>query len=203
MNTAHVEEDTLNMHFDGELSPAEAGAVQRHLTTCAECTKRLASLGKLRDLISMSAIQAASAVDFEVAFGAIDQATRTQPSATWSERAVVWVRESLEYQPSRVWVPAGGMALAAAAALVLALRANTAGPSEEVARRAAPRDERAEKREPMMLAEAPAAPTETEEEGSADSEVVQVDFGSNTGTVFEIALADGASTPVVWINDEE
>jgi hypothetical protein len=32
---------------------------------------------------------------------------------------------------------------------------------------------------------------------------VQVDFGSNTGTVFEIALADGASTPVVWINDEE
>jgi hypothetical protein len=36
----------------------------------------------------------------------------------------------------------------------------------------------------------------------ANSEVVQVDFGDNAGTVFEIALAEGVSTPVVWINDE-
>jgi hypothetical protein len=35
------------------------------------------------------------------------------------------------------------------------------------------------------------------------SEIVQVDFGTNAGTVFEIALDAASSTPVVWINDEE
>lgn len=35
------------------------------------------------------------------------------------------------------------------------------------------------------------------------SEVVEIDFGNNAGTVFEIALADGSSTPVVWINDDD
>jgi hypothetical protein len=37
----------------------------------------------------------------------------------------------------------------------------------------------------------------------AHSEVVQVDFGSNAGTVFNIPLADGSSSPVVWINDDD
>jgi hypothetical protein len=35
------------------------------------------------------------------------------------------------------------------------------------------------------------------------SEVVEIDFGNNAGTVFEIALSDGSSTPVVWINDDD
>jgi hypothetical protein len=35
-----------------------------------------------------------------------------------------------------------------------------------------------------------------------NSEISQLDFGESNGTVFEIALADGISTPVVWINDE-
>ena len=43
------------------------------------------------------------------------------------------------------------------------------------------------------------APPET---ASSGSEVVDVDFGESTGTVFEVALDDGNSTPVVWINDE-
>ena len=34
----------------------------------------------------------------------------------------------------------------------------------------------------------------------ASSEVVNVDFGDQTGTVFEVAVADGVSAPVVWIN---
>jgi anti-sigma factor RsiW len=35
------------------------------------------------------------------------------------------------------------------------------------------------------------------------SEVVEVDFGTNAGTVFDIALSDGSSTPVVWIDDDD
>ena len=34
------------------------------------------------------------------------------------------------------------------------------------------------------------------------TEIVAIDFGSNTGTVFQIDVADGVSTAVVWINDE-
>jgi hypothetical protein len=37
---------------------------------------------------------------------------------------------------------------------------------------------------------------------AANSEVSQVDFGQNTGTVFEVPVDDDVSTPVVWINDE-
>jgi hypothetical protein len=89
----------------------------------------------------------------------------------------------------RVWAPAGGLALAAAAALALVLKPaatdETEGPS-------ARRPDRGNiGHPPLMVAEK-----------SNASEVVQVDFGSNTGTVFEIALADGASTPVVWINED-
>ena len=35
------------------------------------------------------------------------------------------------------------------------------------------------------------------------SEIVQADFGVNTGTIFEVALAEGESTQVVWINEDE
>jgi hypothetical protein len=40
------------------------------------------------------------------------------------------------------------------------------------------------------------------EQEPPNSEISQVDFGNSNGTVFEIALADGVSTPVVWINDD-
>ena len=35
------------------------------------------------------------------------------------------------------------------------------------------------------------------------SEVVEVDFGANTGTVFEVAGQAGQPLAVVWISDEE
>jgi anti-sigma factor RsiW len=37
---------------------------------------------------------------------------------------------------------------------------------------------------------------------SSSTEIEEVAFGEWGGTVFEVALADGASTKVVWINDE-
>jgi hypothetical protein len=35
------------------------------------------------------------------------------------------------------------------------------------------------------------------------SEVVKVDFGSNTGTIFEVEGGAGESLAVVWIDEEE
>jgi anti-sigma factor RsiW len=179
------------MHFDGELAPAEAASVERHLASCSACNDRLGSMLRLREMVTVSSEQAASQVDFEAMFSRIEEATRVQPGPGLIERLGVWIREALEHNPSKVWLPAGA-AFAAAAAAVIALTG--AEQEREVARRPAPRDPYAPKAAPMMLAE---------NETANASEVVQVDFGSNTGTVFEIALADGASTPVVWINDEE
>jgi anti-sigma factor RsiW len=190
----HVQEDALNMHFDGELAPAEAASVERHLASCGECSKRLNSMQQLREIIVMSSEQVASEVDFDAMFGRVEQGTKVAPMPGLIERVGLWVTESLQHNPVRVWAPAGGLAMAAAAALAFVLR-SSGGPGIEggqEARRGVIAEEREIKREKMMLAE---------NESNA-SEVVQVDFGSNTGTVFEIALADGASTPVVWINED-
>jgi hypothetical protein len=35
------------------------------------------------------------------------------------------------------------------------------------------------------------------------SEVVEVDFGANTGTIFEVEGGAGESLAVVWIDDEQ
>ena len=198
MSTEHVQEESLHMHFDGELAPSETASVQRHLATCADCTKRLNSLQRLREMITMSSEAVASQVDFDAMFGRVEQGTKAAPSPSLLDRLTLWVTESLEHNPLRVWAPAGGFALAAAALIFVLGKSNDAGTDgdleaskhgglqPDVDRNNLPK-------EPMAIA--------TNESNA--SEVVQVDFGSNTGTVFEIALADGASTPVVWINDEE
>lgn len=204
MSIEHVQEDALNMHFDGELAPSEAASVERHLATCGECNKRLHSMLQLREMITVSAEQAASQVDFDAMFSRIERGAKAAPMPGLMERLTIWIQESLQHNPARVWAPAGGLALAAAAAVAFVLRSSGPGVDgeQEMARRGVIAEEREIKREKMMLAENQPKPEAVEPAGSNASEVVQVDFGSNTGTVFEIALADGASTPVVWINED-
>jgi anti-sigma factor RsiW len=201
----HVQEDALNMHFDGELAPSEAASVERHLASCGECTKRLHSMQRLREMIAMSADEVASQVDFDAMFGRIEQGAKAAPQPSLWERLTLWLEESLRHNPMRVWAPAGGLALAAAAALVFALKSSSPGAAgdEEMRARSGIIEEGREKlsRDKVMVAANEPPPAEPLAEANA-SEVVQVDFGSNTGTVFEIALADGASTPVVWINED-
>lgn len=204
MSTEHVQEEALHMHFDGELAPDEAASVQRHLAACADCSKRLSSLERLRELVARSAQEAASEVDFEAMFGRVEQGTKAQPAPALLERLTLWVSESLQHNPLKVWAPVGGFAAAAAAlAVVLARGGAGVDGDPELARRGVIEETREPKRERTMIAEGPGPKAAGANVESNASEVVQVDFGSNTGTVFEIALADGASTPVVWINDED
>lgn len=200
MSIEHVQEEALNMHFDGELAPSEAASVQRHLATCPECTQRLDSLQRLREMIMMSSEAIASEVDFDAMFGRVEQGTKGAPAPSLLDRLKIWVTESLEHNPMKVWAPVGGLALAAAVlvfALVTSSGSGLPGEPEMAKRGGIIEDPREPKKERVAI-----AANDATDEANA-SEVVQVDFGSNTGTVFEIALADGASTPVVWINDEE
>jgi anti-sigma factor RsiW len=192
--TQHLDEETLNLAFDGELDPSSEQTTRKHLGDCTECASRYHALERLRELVVLSAAEVVQDVDFDRAFAHIERESRARRSASWLERVRTLVQELAEHKPLRLVAPAVG-ALAAAAWLLLATRpANGPGATGPVAStsgdRQAGRLDRDESRrkERMMLA-------------ARDSEVVQVDFGENSGTVFEIALADGASTPVVWIEE--
>jgi putative zinc finger protein len=180
----HVEEELLQRYFDGGLEGAHAARVEQHLAGCASCSARHRALDKLRQGLRIAAEERARGVDFEALFANVERGVRERPDPGLAERFAVSWRDRLEQRSRQIWIPAAG-AVAAAAALLLFLRGSPAhertisGPDEAIA------GERG-------LAGNPAA----------NSEVEQVDFGANAGTVFEIALPEGISTPVVWINDD-
>jgi anti-sigma factor RsiW len=190
----HLEEELLNRYFDGELRPARAATVAQHLERCSECSARHQSLASLRGMIDMAAEESGRNVDFEALYGRIERGIREQARPGWRERARVYWRDLSEQRPGQVWVPATGL-LAAAAMLLVWIGAPSQSPADPQAR---PRT-RSVPVAPSLGAPAPEPPTAL---AAGNSEIVQVDFGGNAGTVFEIALADGVSTPVVWINDD-
>jgi len=199
VNAPHVEEDLLQRYFDGDLEAASAATVSSHIESCAQCQQRHLALNELHKLLVFAADQQAIDVDFERAFARIERGTREAPAPGIGERLRIWWRDLIEQRPERLWAPAVG-AVMAGALLVFALR--DPAPEGGAQRAAAPR--------PAPATAVP-APPEQPVEGTtipedalalASSEVVQVDFGSNAGTVYEIALANGVSTPVVWINDD-
>lgn len=207
MSEHHVEEEALHRYFDGELTAAEAATVRGHLASCSECSARHQSLTTLRQLITMAAEDSTLDVDFDRAYAHIERAIGAQAHAPGLfERAVGWLKTTLAQRPEQLWAPALGAA--AAAALIVVLGRQT--PDAEVAARLRPAPKVAvalgetggAPAEPAAPAPAKAPALPAEALAMASSEVVQVDFGEHTGTVFEIAVADGVSTPVVWINDD-
>jgi anti-sigma factor RsiW len=185
VNDEHVEEELLQRYFDGVLEEQSAAHVKQHLGLCASCGARHRALGRLSQAIGMAAEEHARGVDFEALFSRIERGIGEPLNASPIERAVSR-RDRVEKRWRQFWMPAAG-AIAAAAALLLFLRSL---PPKELPRASAP----AGGESGQGLASRATA---------TNSEVEQVDFGGNAGTVFEIALADGISTPVVWIDDSE
>jgi anti-sigma factor RsiW len=184
----HVEEELLQRYFDGDLAPSPAASVAQHLQQCAACAQRHRALVALRRAIVQAAEDSARGVDFDAMFARVERGVREQPPPNLIERSSVWWQDRLEQRARALWMPAAG-ALAAAAVLLLVVRGTL--PSGDDAPIAAGGSK----------AGNPSAAPNTAPEAVPGSEVVQVDFGTNAGTVFEIALDDGNSTPVVWIND--
>lgn len=187
MNDQHVQEEQLQQYFDGELAPASAAEISRHLEHCDPCSRRHRALFVLHEAIGRAAEDSAKDVDFDALFARIEKGVQQQPAPGLAERTQVWWREQLDQRSRVLWMPAAGAIAAAAVVLLLVVRGMPTGP-EIVDTESAP-----------APPETAPAPTET---ASSGSEVVDVDFGESTGTVFEVALDDGNSTPVVWINDE-
>lgn len=200
---APEQEVLLQRYVDGDLDSAAQQRVKERLATDPAFRAELAALERLHTLMVDSAEYQALQLDSDALFSRISAATVAETVATSEPRPAS--RSLLERLIHGFWMPAGSV-LAVAAAVLLTIYLpvdNTALERESNP----PTGERAKPAAISAPAAAPASPLESQGASavmpSLSSEVVQVDFGDNAGTVFDIALTGGASTAVVWINDEE
>jgi anti-sigma factor RsiW len=206
-NASHVQEELLHRYFDGELRAAEAETVRGHLSSCEQCAARHTALASLQRMITTAAEHVSVEVNFDRAFARIEREVRAasapKPEGLF-DRLTAWVRTASKERPELIWAPALGAVAAAALLLVLGRDGGDSPvatptdpglePATEVAVAAGHGGEQG------TAGSQPAAGLPAGALAMASSEVLQVDFGDQTGTVFEVAVADGVSAPVVWIN---
>ena len=190
MSMGHLEEEKLHRYFDGELGDAEAEEVRRALESSEEDRARLVRLERLRTLIAVAAEESAADIASEDLFAKVSSGVESNKSRGYGQPFRVLEEEN---RPTRVeaWklATAAGLGLAVAAAVLLFVV--TEGPEAPVVRPETPEAE-------VEIAETAV----TTIEGPQGSEVEEVDFGSNIGTVFEVQGEGGEPIAIVWINDE-
>lgn len=189
-------DDQLQQAFDGVLDPAEGKALFAELEASEDGRRRVEALGALRAQLRDHSAQesaltrAESDALFDRIVNAVDAGpTQDVDAAPANLRLVPGgseeetpARESLRpNRPDlrRILVPATAF-VAAAAGFLLIWNASSGGlPSG-----------------PRGLPE-----LVTVEEAAHGSEVVEVDFGPNIGTIFEVEGNAGEPVAVVWISD--
>ena len=196
----HIEDEALQQLHDGALDGADLHATQAHLASCESRAGRGAALGKLQRLIRISADEVSSGIDSDALFARISSGVEAERAAGQAQQIAAndqgsWVTNLFAHR----WVPAAGVMVAAAAAVLLTLyKPIEPEDAPELVNLPAGGNAPSEPKpvEPDPLAAVQVAPS------SVRSEVVEVDFGNHSGTVFDVAMDDGTSTPVVWINDD-
>lgn len=176
MESVKTDEERLQMFFDGELDPEEEAALRRDLERSPEKVAELEELERLRSAMQEGARRWSGTLDSEALFARIEADLREEQelSRPTAESFAPRLRVFRGGAGRRVWGGlAAGLAAAAAALIVIAIWPD---PIE------------------------PAQPSIAEVRGS---EVVEVDFGPNTGTVFEVEGRAGEPVAVIWISDEE
>jgi len=199
-----LEEEKLHRYFDGDLPESEADEVRQALEQSEEDRARLEQLERLRGLIAMAAEESASDVESDSLFDRIRAGIDDRKAAGYHEPfRVVEGEKRAEPAPRRhgvetwrVWGPAAAVAAVAAAVLLFfwsgqdPQQATTAATDVEPEQGTAPAE--------VEIEESPVATIEPPQ----GSEVEEVDFGDNTGTVFAVQGDAGEPIAVVWINDE-
>ena len=173
MQSAKTEDEKLQMFFDGELAPEEEAAVRRELEGSAEGMAQLRELEQLRDAMKNVSSEWSGAIDSNALFARIE-AEIESPEVEAPEEAPA--RPVLRVVPGgreRRVWGAVATGFAAAAAIFLAV---IAWPAEQA---------------PPGI------------DLARGTEVLEVDFGANTGTIFNVEGGAGESLAVIWIDDEE
>lgn len=187
-----LSEEKLHRYFDGELDASEAEEVRLALEQSEADQRKLEELERLHSLIKLAAEDAAADLSSEELFANVRDGIAGNKTAGKAQPLRVLEGEN---RPTRIegWKigTAAGMGLAVAAAVLLFVLAGD---------KDLPVAERPDRPEPEVeIAETPL----TTIEGPQGSEVEEVDFGGNTGTVFEVEGEAGEPIAVVWINDDE
>lgn len=179
-----LDDEMLQRLLDGDLNAREAKQVRDVIARSEADAARYRSFERLHGLMRAAADDMAADLDSDAMFRNIEAGiAKDQPGVL--EQLKVWLSEFFEHR-SQVWMPMAGAGVVAAAVLLTVYSPERTPEEPSVV---------AGGGEPAAVVVEPVAP-------APSSEIVQVDFGANTGTVFEIALAGGKSTPVVWINDD-
>ena len=180
----HIDDDKLQRLFDGDLTEGEEKILRRDIAKSDVERARIAQMDRLGDLIRLSGEEVGANIDANALFARIEEGVAADKSPRL---------ELIGDQPKRqrtVGVVAVGFAMAAAVALVFYLM-----PGADPNLASNPMDDR---REVLVENDLPMV----EIHPPAGSAVEQVDFGSNTGTVFEVEGAEGQPLAVVWIAEE-
>ena len=171
-------DEKLQMFFDGELSPEEEAELRRELEASPDGREELRQWAEVRDAMQAVSRQWSAELDSDALFARIESKLES-PAAVETPSNVVPLERPL---PELRAVPGGrekriwgGVAagFAAAAAVFLAV---VSWPTEQNG---------------LPL------------EASRGTEVVEVDFGANSGTVFNVEGGAGQPLAVVWIDEEE
>ncbi len=186
-----LDDDTLQRFYDGDLSPLEERTVSALIERDPEAQKRLARLERLSEMFTAAADDMASGLDSAALFAGIQADIKREKDVGLGERMRVITGEWVEHKRGAV-ISIGALAAVAAAALCMVV---TPGADANTQARNMPRP-REESKMRVAEAEPSALPAQP------GSQIENVDFGRNTGTVFEIEN-EGVKTAVVWIADEE
>ncbi len=180
-----VDDDKLQQFFDGELTEGEAKIIDRDVARSSDEQARVDQLERLSDLMQWTADDVAANIDADAVFAKIEEGVAADKSPR------LQVIEGAKKTQRTMAIVAVGLTMAAAVALAYLM--GTGENSGTVATH--PMDDRrevlVENDMPVIHVEAPAG-----------TEVEHVDFGANTGTVFEVEGSEGQPLAVVWIAEE-
>jgi negative regulator of sigma E activity len=200
MTTPQLDDERLQRYFDGELPEEEAEQIRRALEESDEAQSQLAQLGRLRDMMRMAAedIPELSSEDLyeRVRSGIEEDKQSGHGEGLQVIQGGGQARSSRPAPRRRGPMITGGVVAVAAAALLVVLRpwAGEDGPQGTPQPTADNQATKERDKAPERYA--------VVEETPQGSEVVEVDFGGNTGTVFNVEGGSGEPVAVVWINDE-
>lgn len=179
MNSEHPSTERLQRSFDGDLPRGDAEAVRAHVAGCAQCQRDFDALSRVGEWLRVSAEHEVASADFSQLFSNIESALDSEARALVTPlRAAKRPASSSRLKHLYRAAPALGAVALAAAALLMVYKPDGSGSGD--------------------IDDAPYEAVTN----APHSEVVDVDFGPNAGTVFDISLSDGASVPVVWIDDD-
>lgn len=202
MSTQALREEDAELHryYDGELDLLGSDDAEKRFAADEEATRELERLERLSEAMQLAFEDEAAELDSDALFAAIREGVnRVQSSPPPALRAIDGGALDIPSQPPggrdaesarrAMGLTFGVLALAAAALLIFVVAGGDLG----VARL-------------KPSGKQPEAIVEVQPEVVVDpppgSEVISVDFGESTGTVFAVEGEQGQPLAVVWINDE-